>query len=84
MKHHTNFSLAGKHYFDCRRTKRHLTSYMVMNVNIFIDDFGLGVSRELSEYNRYQMVGEEGREWNLLINNATIDDDAKYQCQVGN
>ena len=29
------------------------------------------------------MVGDEGREWNLLIVNVTVDDDAKYQCQVG-
>jgi len=47
------------------------------------DDFGLGTFRNLSEYTRYQMVGQEGKEWNLLIVNATVDDDAKYQCQVG-
>ena len=49
-----------------------------------LDDFGLGTSRELSEYKRYQMVGDESRgEWNLRISNATVSDDAKYQCQVG-
>ena len=48
-----------------------------------LDDFGLGTFRNLSEYKRYQMVGEEGKEWNLLIVNASVDDDAKYQCQVG-
>ena len=30
------------------------------------------------------MVGDESRgEWNLRISNATVSDDAKYQCQVG-
>ena len=47
------------------------------------DDFGLGTSRDLSEYSRYQMTGEEGRDWHLMIINATVEDDAKYQCQVG-
>ena len=53
-----------------------------MNARL-LDDFGLGTFRNLSEYKRYQMVGEEGKEWNLLIVNATVEDDAKYQCQVG-
>ena len=30
------------------------------------------------------MVGQEERgEWHLLISNITVEDDARYQCQVG-
>ena len=47
------------------------------------DDFGLGTSRALVGYSRYQMVGEEGKTWDLKIVNASLDDDAKFQCQVG-
>jgi len=47
------------------------------------DDFGLGTYRNLSEYSRYRMVGEEGKTWNLAIVNVTLEDDAKFQCQVG-
>ena len=29
------------------------------------------------------MVGQEERgEWHLLISNITVEDDARYQCQV--
>ena len=47
------------------------------------DGFGLGTSRSLSGYERYKMTGEEGKTWNLEITNVTLEDDAKYQCQVG-
>jgi len=47
------------------------------------DGFGLGTSRSLSGYERYRMVGEQGKTWNLQISNITLEDDAKYQCQVG-
>ena len=47
------------------------------------DDFGLGTDRQLSGYNRYSMVGAEGRTWDLRIENVTLEDDAKFQCQVG-
>jgi len=47
------------------------------------DDFGLGTDRQLSGYDRYEMVGAEGRTWNLRIENVTLEDDAKFQCQVG-
>merc|ERR1719219_2208106 len=48
------------------------------------DDFGLGTSRDLAGYNRYRMVGREERgEWHLLLTNITVEDDARYQCQVG-
>jgi hypothetical protein len=48
------------------------------------DDFGLGVHRNLSGYERYSMVGsdEEG-DFSLDIFPVMLDDDAEYQCQVG-
>lgn len=48
------------------------------------DDFGLGTHRNLSGFERYSMVGsdEEG-DFSLDIYPVMLDDDAKYQCQVG-
>lgn len=48
------------------------------------DDFGLGTHRNLSGFERYSMVGsdEEG-DFSLDIFPVMLDDDAKYQCQVG-
>ncbi|XP_031627812.1 irregular chiasm C-roughest protein-like isoform X2 [Contarinia nasturtii] len=48
------------------------------------DDFGLGTRRRLSAFERYSMVGsdEEG-DYSLNIYPVTLEDDAKYQCQVG-
>ncbi|CAG9789954.1 unnamed protein product [Diatraea saccharalis] len=47
------------------------------------DDFGLGTHRNLSGYERYTMTGsdEEG-DYSLDIRDVTLEDDAKYQCQV--
>lgn len=47
------------------------------------DEFGLGVHRNLSGFDRYSMVGsdEEG-DFSLDISPIMLDDDAKYQCQV--
>ncbi|KAL4707087.1 hypothetical protein ACJJTC_011413 [Scirpophaga incertulas] len=47
------------------------------------DDFGLGLHRDLSGYDRYKMIGsdEEG-DYSLDIRDVTLEDDAKYQCQV--
>lgn len=47
------------------------------------DDFGLGTHRNLSGYDRYTMIGsdEEG-DYSLDIYPVTLDDDARYQCQV--
>lgn len=47
------------------------------------DDFGLGVHRNLSGFERYSMVGsdEEG-DFSLDISPIMLDDDARYQCQV--
>ena len=47
------------------------------------DNFGLGVHRNLSGFDRYSMVGsdEEG-DFSLDISPIMLDDDAKYQCQV--
>ena len=48
------------------------------------DDFGLGTDKELTGYSRYMMSGDEVLgEWHLLIRNVTMEDDARYQCQVG-
>ena len=48
------------------------------------DDFGLGTHRNLSGFDRYSMIGsdEEG-DYSLEIYPVILDDDAKYQCQVG-
>ncbi|XP_031765183.2 irregular chiasm C-roughest protein-like [Galleria mellonella] len=47
------------------------------------DDFGLGLHRDLSGYDRYKMIGsdEEG-DYSLDIRDVTLEDDAQYQCQV--
>ncbi|XP_039280825.1 irregular chiasm C-roughest protein isoform X2 [Nilaparvata lugens] len=47
------------------------------------DGFGLGAHRNLTGFERYSMVGsdEEG-DYSLDIYPVTLDDDAKYQCQV--
>ena len=47
------------------------------------DDFGLGTSRSLPGYSRISMVGGNNETWNLEILNVTLEDDGKYQCQVG-
>ncbi|XP_058812537.1 irregular chiasm C-roughest protein-like [Topomyia yanbarensis] len=48
------------------------------------DDFGLGTNRILAGFERYSMIGsdEEG-DFSLDIFPVMLDDDAKYQCQVG-
>ncbi|KAK7788833.1 hypothetical protein R5R35_012822 [Gryllus longicercus] len=48
------------------------------------DDFGLGTHRNLSGFERYRMIGsdEEG-DFSLEIYPVMLDDDARYQCQVG-
>ncbi|XP_065202863.1 irregular chiasm C-roughest protein-like isoform X2 [Planococcus citri] len=47
------------------------------------DDFALGTHRSLMEFFRYTMIGsdEEG-DFSLAIEPVTLDDDARYQCQV--
>ena len=47
------------------------------------DDFGLGTSRALPGYSRISMVGGNNETWNLEILNVSLEDDGKYQCQVG-
>ncbi|XP_058063827.1 irregular chiasm C-roughest protein-like [Anopheles bellator] len=48
------------------------------------DDFGLGRFRNLSGFDRYSMVGsdEEG-DYSLEIYPLMLEDEARYQCQVG-
>ena len=47
------------------------------------DDFGLGTSRSLPGYSRFSMLGTNNDTWNLRIENISLEDDGKYQCQVG-
>lgn len=46
------------------------------------DDFGLGTDNELAGFARYRMIGTPGT-WNLEIVNASMEDNGRYQCQVG-
>lgn len=47
------------------------------------DDFGLGTKRKLVGFDRYSMIGsdEEG-DYSLQIYPVTLDDNARFQCQV--
>ena len=47
------------------------------------DDFGLGTSRSLPGYSRMSMVGGDNSTWDLRIENITLEEDGRYQCQVG-
>lgn len=47
------------------------------------DDFGLGTHRNLSGFERYKMLGTDtDGDYSLEIDPVTLEDDAKYQCQV--
>ncbi|XP_063600439.1 irregular chiasm C-roughest protein-like isoform X2 [Penaeus indicus] len=47
------------------------------------DGFGLGTTRDLEGFSRYSMIGsDEENDFSLRIVQATLDDDADYQCQV--
>ncbi|KAF2368134.1 Immunoglobulin I-set [Trinorchestia longiramus] len=44
----------------------------------------MGTDRTLQGYNRYSIIGSEGKgEWFLNIRTLLVSDDAEYQCQVG-
>lgn len=48
------------------------------------DGFVLGFNRSIPGYPRYTMIGDASQGvHNLRIDNATLEDDAEYQCQVG-
>lgn len=52
------------------------------------DDFGLGTARSLPGYSRLSMVGgaedgEDSGQWNLRLEEVRLEDDGRYQCQVG-
>ncbi|CAB0007579.1 unnamed protein product [Nesidiocoris tenuis] len=48
------------------------------------DDFGLGELRHLPGFDRYKMIGSDDEgDYSLEIYPVILDDDAKYQCQVG-
>lgn len=47
------------------------------------DDFGLGTHRNLSAFDRYSMIGnDDDGDYSLKIESVSLDDDAKFQCQV--
>lgn len=47
------------------------------------DDFGLGTRRKLSAFERYSMIGSDDEgDYSLQIFPVTLDDEARYQCQV--
>lgn len=48
------------------------------------DDFGLGTRRKLSAFDRYTMIGSDDEgDYSLQIFPVMLDDEARYQCQVG-
>jgi len=48
------------------------------------DGFALGFSAVIPGYPRYSVLGDRKQGiYNLRISNASINDDADYQCQVG-
>ncbi|ESP00232.1 hypothetical protein LOTGIDRAFT_141159, partial [Lottia gigantea] len=47
------------------------------------DGFALGYDRDIPGFRRYSIIGNNERDFNLLITNTMIIDDAEYQCQVG-
>lgn len=49
------------------------------------NNFGLGIDRNLSAYNRYSMIGdEESGNYSLHIKNVKFEDEGLYQCQFSN
>ncbi|XP_062711778.1 nephrin isoform X5 [Aedes albopictus] len=48
------------------------------------DGFALGFSTTIPGYPRYSVLGDhQAGVYNLKISNASLEDDAEYQCQVG-
>ncbi|XP_055601231.1 nephrin isoform X2 [Uranotaenia lowii] len=48
------------------------------------DGFALGFSQTIPGYPRYSVLGDRAQGvFNLRISNASLEDDAEYQCQVG-
>ncbi|XP_055703613.1 nephrin [Phlebotomus papatasi] len=48
------------------------------------DGFALGFSAVIPGYPRYSVLGDRSQGvYNLRISNASLEDDAEYQCQVG-
>lgn len=48
------------------------------------DGFGLGTSRSLPGFPRLSLGGEDlRRDWDLVIDKVQVEDEAEYECQVG-
>ncbi|KAF7269062.1 hypothetical protein GWI33_017873, partial [Rhynchophorus ferrugineus] len=48
------------------------------------DGFALGFSSVIPGFPRYSVIGDRRHGvYNLRISNASLEDDAEYQCQVG-
>ncbi|KAK4873251.1 hypothetical protein RN001_015280 [Aquatica leii] len=48
------------------------------------DGYALGFSSVIPGFPRYSVIGDRRHGvYNLRVNNASLDDDAEYQCQVG-
>ncbi|KAI8775331.1 nephrin [Biomphalaria glabrata] len=46
------------------------------------DGFSLGFNRTIPGLDRYSITSSHPNEWNLMIVNAALEDDAVYECQV--
>ena len=54
-----------------------------MAAPVLFDDFGLGLNRNLKGFERYRMSdSDEEGDYTLDIDSVTLEDDAKFQCQV--
>lgn len=47
------------------------------------DGFALGYDRNIPGFATYSIIGNDFREYNLMIVNTQLEDDADFQCQVG-
>ncbi|ELU18154.1 hypothetical protein CAPTEDRAFT_184834 [Capitella teleta] len=57
---------------------------LVGKVQWMKNGFGMGHDRDLPGYNRYSIVGSQAMgEYNLMISNVQLEDDAFYECQIG-
>ncbi len=58
-------------------------SATLLLTNLVVLFLGAGYNRELPGFPRYSVVGtDESGVFNLQILNATLEDEAEYECQV--